>query len=235
MTLYELRGVSHRYNLDGQRVQALHGIDLVVRKGEFMAIAGPSGSGKTTLLNVLGLLEPPCEGTVLFDRADVSRVSERERTLVRRERIGFIFQTFNLIPVLSAYENVEYFLLKRHVSQAEARQRVRESLDAVGISAQSDQRPNHMSGGQRQRVAIARATVMRPAVILADEPTGNLDRATGEEVIRLLEQLNRGGVTLIVVTHDPALGGRARRRLLMEDGALRHDSALEPVQCAPST
>src|ERR1700675_764378 len=107
MTLYELRGVSHRYNLDGQRVQALHGIDLVVRKGEFMAIAGPSGSGKTTLLNVLGLLEPPCEGTVLFDGADVSRVSERERTLLRRERLGFIFQTFNLIPVLSAYENVE--------------------------------------------------------------------------------------------------------------------------------
>jgi putative ABC transport system ATP-binding protein len=219
MTLYELRSVSHRYNLDGQRVQALHGIDLVVRKGEFMAIAGPSGSGKTTLLNVLGLLEPPCEGTVLFDGADVSRVSERERTLLRRERLGFIFQTFNLIPVLSAYENVEYFLLKRHVSQAEARQRVRESLDAVGISAQSDQRPNHMSGGQRQRVAIARALVRDAEVMLADEPTAALDQTTGQGVMDLMKRLNRErGVTFVFSTHDPRILSVADRVIQLRDG-----------------
>ncbi len=219
MTLYELRSVSHRYNLDGQRVQALHGIDLVVRKGEFMAIAGPSGSGKTTLLNVLGLLEPPCEGTVLFDGADVSRVSERERTLLRRERLGFIFQTFNLIPVLSAYENVEYFLLKRHVSQAEARQRVRESLEAVGISAQSDQRPNHMSGGQRQRVAIARALVRDAEVMLADEPTAALDQTTGQGVMDLMKRLNRErGVTFVFSTHDPRILSVADRVIQLRDG-----------------
>ncbi|OGQ79929.1 MAG: hypothetical protein A3F90_01350, partial [Deltaproteobacteria bacterium RIFCSPLOWO2_12_FULL_60_19] len=157
--LYEIRSVSYRYKLDGQHIQALSGISLNVCQGEFLALAGPSGSGKTTLLNVLGLLDRPGEGAVLFEGENVSRLSERERTLLRRERIGFIFQNFNLIPTLTAHENVEYFLLKRKTGRIEARARVLRALEAVGIAAQANQWPNSMSGGQRQRVAIARALV----------------------------------------------------------------------------
>jgi len=219
MTLYEVRGVSYRYNLDRHGVQALCGVDLNVRKGEFMAISGPSGSGKTTLLNILGLLERPCEGTILFDRAEVSSISEQERTRLRRERIGFIFQTFNLIPVLSAYENVEYFLLKRKVPGKEMRRRVLQALEAVGVGAQADQRPNDMSGGQRQRVAIARALVQDADVILADEPTAALDQATGSAVMDLMKRLNHErGVTFVFSTHDPRILAAADRVVQLTDG-----------------
>jgi putative ABC transport system ATP-binding protein len=219
MTLYEVRSVSHRYDLGRHRVQALCGVDLDVRKGEFMAISGPSGSGKTTLLSILGLLEPPCEGTILFDRAEVSSISEQERTRLRRERIGFIFQTFNLIPVLSAYENVEYFLLKRKVPGPEIRRRVLQALEAVGVGAQADQRPNDMSGGQRQRVAIARALVREADVILADEPTAALDQATGSAVMNLMKRLNRErGVTFVFSTHDPRILSAADRVVQLTDG-----------------
>jgi putative ABC transport system ATP-binding protein len=219
MALYEVRGVSHRYNLGRHGVQALCGVDLNVRKGEFMAISGPSGSGKTTLLNILGLLERPCEGTILFDRAEVSSISEQERTRLRRERIGFIFQTFNLIPVLSAYENVEYFLLKRKVPGKEMRRRVLQALEAVGVGAQADQRPNDMSGGQRQRVAIARALVQDADVILADEPTAALDQATGSAVMDLMKRLNHErGVTFVFSTHDPRILAAADRVVQLTDG-----------------
>jgi putative ABC transport system ATP-binding protein len=219
MTLYEVRGVSYRYNLDRHGVQALCGVDLNVRKGEFMAISGPSGSGKTTLLNILGLLERPCEGTVRLDGADVSGMSERERTRLRRERIGFIFQTFNLIPVLTAYENVEYFLLRRTMPGVEVRRRVLQALEAVGISAQADQRPNGMSGGQRQRVAIARALVRDADVILADEPTAALDQATGLAVMDLMRRLNHErGVTFVFSTHDPRILAAADRVVQLTDG-----------------
>ena len=219
MTLYEVRGVSHRYNLDRHGVQALCGVDLNVRKGEFMAISGPSGSGKTTLLNILGLLERPCEGTVRLDGAEVSGMSERERTRLRRERIGFIFQTFNLIPVLTAYENVEYFLLRRTVPGVEVQRRVLQALEAVGISAQADQRPNGMSGGQRQRVAIARALVRDADVILADEPTAALDQATGSAVMDLMRRLNHErGVTFVFSTHDPRILAAADRVVQLTDG-----------------
>jgi len=219
MALYEVRGVSHRYNLGRHGVQALCGVDLNVRKGEFMAISGPSGSGKTTLLNILGLLERPCEGTILFDRAEVSSISEQERTRLRRERIGFIFQTFNLIPVLSAYENVEYFLLKRKVPGKEMRRRVLQALEAVGVGAQADQRPNDMSGGQRQRVAIARALVRDADVILADEPTAALDQATGSAVMDLMKRLNHErGVTFVFSTHDPRILAAADRVVQLTDG-----------------
>lgn len=219
MTLYEVRGVSHRYDLGRHGVQALCGVDLNVRKGEFMAISGPSGSGKTTLLSILGLLEPPREGTVRLDGAEVSGMSERERTRLRRERIGFIFQTFNLIPVLSAYENVEYFLLKRKVPGTEIRRRVLQTLEAVGVGAQADQRPNDMSGGQRQRVAIARALVRDADVILADEPTAALDQATGSAVMDLMKRLNRErGVTFVFSTHDPRILAAADRVVQLTDG-----------------
>lgn len=219
MTLYEVRGVSYRYNLDRHGVQALCGVDLNVRKGEFMAISGPSGSGKTTLLNILGLLERPCEGTVRLDGAEVSGMSERERTRLRRERIGFIFQTFNLIPVLTAYENVEYFLLRRTMPGVEVRRRVLQALEAVGISAQADQPPNGMSGGQRQRVAIARALVRDADVILADEPTAALDQATGSAVMDLMRRLNHErGVTFVFSTHDPRILAAADRVVQLTDG-----------------
>ena len=219
MTLYEVRGVSHRYDLGRHRLQALCEIDLDVRKGEFMAIAGPSGSGKTTLLNVLGLLHPPDGGAVRFEGADVSRLSERARTLIRRERIGFVFQTFNLIPVLTAYENVEYVLLKRRISGGEVRRRVTEALEAVGIHPQADQRPNSMSGGQRQRVAVARALVRDPEVVLADEPTAALDQATGLAVMELMKRLNRErGVTFVFSTHDPGILAAAGRVVELRDG-----------------
>jgi putative ABC transport system ATP-binding protein len=221
MTLYEVRGVSYRYNLDRHGVQALCGVDLNVRKGEFMAISGPSGSGKTTLLNILGLLERPCEGTVRLDGAEVSGMSERERTRLRRERIGFIFQTFNLIPVLTAYENVEYFLLRRTMPGVEVRRRVLQALEAVGISAQADQRPNGMSGGQRQRVAIARALVRDADVILADEPTAALDQATGSAVMDLMRRLNHErGVTFVFSTHDPRILAAADRVVQLTDGTV---------------
>lgn len=217
--LYEIRGLSYRYKLDRQDRQALSGVNLDVSIGEFLAIAGPSGSGKTTLLNILGLLDQPDEGTIRFDGADVSDLSERERTLLRRERVGFIFQSFNLIPTLTAYENVEYFLLKRRAPAADVRRRVLDALEAVGIAGQSNQRPNNMSGGQRQRVAIARALVRQPQVVLADEPTASLDQTTGLAVMEFMKRLNRGrGVTFIFSTHDPKIIAAADRVVHLTDG-----------------
>ena len=219
MTLFEARGISHRYRLNGHHVQALSDVDLDIHKGEFIAIAGPSGSGKTTLLNLLGLLDLPSEGTLRLEGADVSHLGERERTFLRRERIGFIFQTFNLIPVLTAYENIEYFLLKRKLSRAEVRQRALQALEAVGIASQADQRPNNMSGGQRQRVAIARALVRDPSVVLADEPTAALDHTTGLAVVNLMKRLNRQyGVTFIFSSHDPTILTAADHVIQLVDG-----------------
>lgn len=219
MSLYEVRKVSHRYSLGRHRLQALSGVDLDVRRGEFLAIAGPSGSGKTTLLNILGLLHSPDEGAVLFNGVNVAHLTERERTRLRREHIGFIFHTFNLIPVLTAYENVEYFLLNGTAPRAETRQRVFDTLDAVGMSAHAGQRPNSLSGGQRQRVAIARTLVRDTEVVLADEPTASLDQTTGLAVMDLMKRLNQErGVTFIFSTHDPGILAAADRVLQLRDG-----------------
>ena len=219
MTLYNVRGVSHRYPLGRHRVPALCGVDVEVQEGEFVAIAGPSGSGKTTLLNLLGLLDRPEEGCVYFRGREVSRLGERERARLRREQVGFIFQMFHLIPVLSAYENVEYFLLKRGLSGTEARRRVLEALEAVGVASQAHQRPGALSGGQRQRVAIARALVRDVEVVLADEPTASLDQATGWAVIELMKRLNRErGVTFVFSTHDPRILAAADRVVSLADG-----------------
>ncbi|MCE5182425.1 MAG: ABC transporter ATP-binding protein [Betaproteobacteria bacterium] len=223
----ELRGVERVFQLGDSQVHALRRLDVSIAPGEYVAVMGPSGSGKSTLLNLIGLLDRPNAGLYLLEGRDVTTLSPDEQARVRSERIGFVFQSFHLVPRLTAAENIALPLTLAGIAPRERAERVALALADYGLEARADHRPDQLSGGQRQRVAIARATVMQPAVILADEPTGNLDRATGEEVIRLLEQLNGRGVTLIIVTHDPNLGNRARRQLLMEDGELRHDSALE--------
>jgi len=221
MRLYEVRAVSYRYGGNGQTVSALADVDLDVHAGEFLAIAGPSGSGKTTLLNLLGLLHAADTGAIRLDGRDVSALGERERTRLRRERIAFIFQSFNLIPVLTAYENVEYVLLTRPLPSAERRRRTLEALAAVGIADQAGRRPLRMSGGQRQRVAVARALVRDVGVVLADEPTAALDQGTGRAVMELLKRLNRDrGITFIFSTHDPRILAAADRVVRLADGRI---------------
>jgi len=222
--LIELSGIERVFYLGDSEVHALHQLDLAIAAGEYVAVMGPSGSGKSTLLNLLGLLDHPNSGTYRLEGRDVTTLTLEEQARVRRERIGFVFQSFHLVPRLTAAENIALPMILAGIAPAERKARVAQALDDYGLTNRADHRPNQLSGGQRQRVAIARATIMQPAVLLADEPTGNLDRATGEDVMRLLEELNGQGVTLIVVTHDGALGARARRQLRMEDGELRHDS-----------
>ena len=216
-------GLVHIYRSEGHDVAALSGVDLSVRAGEVVGLLGPSGSGKSTLLNLLGLLDRPDGGSYRLEGRDVTTLTAAEQARVRSERIGFVFQSFHLVPRLTAAENIALPMILAGIAPTQRAERVAQALRDYGLENRADHRPDQLSGGQRQRVAIARATIMQPALILADEPTGNLDRATGEEVMRLLEELNRGGVTLIIVTHDGALGARARRQLLMEDGALRDD------------
>jgi len=221
----ELSGIERVFHLGDSVVHALAGVDLRISPGEYIAVMGPSGSGKSTLLNVLGLLDRPDAGHYLLEGRDVTTLSPDEQARVRSQRIGFVFQSFHLVPRLTAAENVALPMMLAGLPARERDERVRQALAGFGLADRATHKPDELSGGQRQRVAIARATIMRPAVLLADEPTGNLDRATGEEVIRLLEKLNADGVTLVMVTHDAALGARAARRLLMEDGAIRHDES----------
>ena len=222
--LIELAGIERVFRLGDSEVHALHELDLRIDAGEYVAVMGPSGSGKSTLLNLLGLLDRPTAGTYHLEGRDITTLSPQEQAQVRSQRIGFVFQSFHLVPRLTAAENIALPMMLAGVPPAERAKRVAQALDDYGLTDRSHHRPDQLSGGQRQRVAIARATIMQPAMILADEPTGNLDRATGDEVIRLLEELNTRGVTLIVVTHDAALGKRARRRLDMEDGMIRADT-----------
>ena len=222
--LIELAGIERVFRLGDSEVHALHELDLRIDAGEYVAVMGPSGSGKSTLLNLLGLLDRPTAGTYHLEGRDITTLSPQEQAQVRSQRIGFVFQSFHLVPRLTAAENIALPMMLAGVPPAERAKRVAQALDDYGLTDRSHHRPDQLSGGQRQRVAIARATIMQPAMILADEPTGNLDRATGDEVIRLLEELNARGVTLIVVTHDAALGRRARRRLDMEDGMIRGDT-----------
>jgi len=221
MSLYEVRAVSYRYSGNGHAVPALADVDLDVHAGEFLAIAGPSGSGTTPLLNLLGLLHAADAGTIRLDGRDVSTLVERERTRLRRERIAFVFQSFNLIPVLTAYENVEYVLLTRPLPSAERRRRTLAALAAVGIVDLAGRRPQRMSGGQQQRVAIARALVRDVGVVLADEPTAALDRTTGRAVMDLLKRLNRDrGIAFVFSTHDPRILAAADRVVHLADGRI---------------
>lgn len=223
----ELAGIERVFHLGDSEVHALRNVNLTIGAGEYVAVMGPSGSGKSTLLNLLGLLDRPNTGHYRLEGRDVTTLSPDEQAQVRSQRIGFVFQSFHLVPRLSAAENIALPMVLAGLPPAKRAARVAQALKDYGLENRADHRPDELSGGQRQRVAIARATIMQPAVILADEPTGNLDRTTGEEVVRLLEGLNAQGVTLIVVTHDHALGARARRQLLMEDGGIAHDSAAE--------
>jgi putative ABC transport system ATP-binding protein len=219
MPQVELTGIERVFTLGDSEVHALHALSLSVDAGEYVSIMGPSGSGKSTLLNILGLLDRPNAGHYRLEGRDVTTLSADEQAQVRRERIGFVFQSFHLVPRLTAAENIGLPMMLAGVPVGERDARVARALEDFGLADRAGHRPDQLSGGQRQRVAIARATVMRPAMILADEPTGNLDRHTGEEVMGLLESLNGKGVTLVIVTHDPVLGARARRQVAMEDGS----------------
>jgi putative ABC transport system ATP-binding protein len=225
MPLIELTGIERVFQLGDSEVHALAQLDLAIDAGEYVAVMGPSGSGKSTLLNLLGLLDRPDAGVYRLENRDVTTLSPEEQARVRSRRIGFVFQSFHLVPRLTAAENIALPMTLAGIPPRQRAERVGRALKDFGLEHRADHRPDQLSGGQRQRVAIARATIMEPALLLADEPTGNLDRHTGDEVVHLLEELNGRGVTLVVVTHDPALGARAKRQLVMEDGRLKQDSS----------
>jgi len=216
--MISLTRITRVYEVGGRPVRALRGIDLEVAKGAYLSVMGPSGSGKSTLLNILGCLDRPTSGSYLLGGREVSGLTDQELSLVRRHKIGFVFQIFHLVPRLTALENAELPMLFAGVPVRDRAERARAALAAVGLSERAAHRPDQLSGGERQRVAIARSVVMGPSILLADEPTGNLDSRSGREVIELLEGMNANGLTLIVVTHDPAIGGRARRHLSLADG-----------------
>ena len=221
--MIELRGINRVFQVGDEMVHALQDIQLAFEPGEYVSIMGPSGSGKSTLLNILGLLDQPTSGTYLLDGIDTTSMSDNLQADVRRNKIGFVFQSFHLISRLTAAENIGLPLTLAGVPPKQRDSRVRDVLESVGLTERAEHRPDQLSGGQRQRVAIARATIMRPTILLADEPTGNLDQTSGESVIQVLEALNDKGIILLVVTHDPDIGGRARRRIRMIDGRISTD------------
>ncbi len=226
MTLIHAQALKKHYRLGKTIVEALRGVDVSIEEGEFTAIAGPSGSGKTTLLNLLGCIEVPTKGTIVFDGLDIGTLKPSQMADFRAENIGFVFQTFNLIPVLTAFENVEFPLLKKSLSKGERRKRVEEALEAVGLSKMAHHRPDELSGGQRQRVAIARALVGRPRVILADEPTANLDHETGAQVLQIMREINDQYRTVFLFsTHDATVMKMARRLIRLIDGRLVSEEA----------
>jgi putative ABC transport system ATP-binding protein len=205
----------------GERpVHALRGIDLRIEAGEYVSVMGPSGSGKSTLLNILGCLDRPTAGSYRFAGEETAHLPENELSRLRRHQIGFVFQFFHLVPRLTAIANVELPMVFAGITPRERTERARRVLEIVGLTPRAAHRPDQLSGGEQQRVAIARAVVMNPALLLADEPTGNLDSGSGREIVALIEGMNQRGLTLIVVTHDPQLGGRARRQIHLRDGAI---------------
>jgi putative ABC transport system ATP-binding protein len=226
--LVTVEHVSKRYPLDHREVTALDDASLVIRHGEFLAIAGPSGSGKSTLLNLVGCIDQPSSGRIRIEGIDTSALPPRVAAALRRRKIGFVFQTFNLIPVFTAAENVEYPLLLQRVPERERKERVAAALESVGLADRAVQRPDLLSGGERQRVAVARAIVHRPALILADEPTANLDTATARQLMDLMRDLNRRlGLTFLFSTHDQRLLDRADRIVLLCDGRITEDSKIQ--------
>ena len=226
--MIRLLQVERQFQLGEQTVHALSRLELTIQAGEYVAVMGPSGSGKSTLLNVLGLLDRPDSGHYLLDGIDTAGLSELQLATLRSQSIGFVFQSFHLIPRLTARENIELPLMLAGEAPARRRERVDGLLAELGLGNRAEHKPAELSGGQRQRVAIGRAMAMSPRLLLADEPTGNLDSHSGDEVIKLLERLNREqGITLVIVTHDPRLGARAKRQIQMRDGLIELDS-LQP-------
>jgi putative ABC transport system ATP-binding protein len=221
--MIQLTGICRDYAVGDQTVHALDHVDLAIAAGEYISIMGPSGSGKSTLLNIIGLLDRPTAGTYVLAGADVSGLDDNALASYRQSKIGFIFQSFHLVARLNALENVELPLVLAGADAKERRARAERMLDSVGLRPRMHHRPDQLSGGERQRVAIARAIVMQPSVLLADEPTGNLDTSSGGEVLRIIEQLNHDGIALLVVTHDPEVGNRAARHLKMRDGKIFSD------------
>src|SRR5918996_1197205 len=222
--IIDARGVSRVFSMPAGPVAAVRDISLQIARGDHVAVRGPSGCGKSTLLHMLGCVDPPSSGTLLFDGRDVNGLSDKARSLLRLRHIGFVFQRFFLLPMLTASENVELPQAEAGVSKDERRRRTRELLEYVGLAARADHRPSQLSGGEMQRVAIARALANRPRLLLADEPTGELDQSTGEQIAALLDRVNADGTALVIVTHDPALACRARRVLSMRDGRIESES-----------
>ncbi len=216
--------LAREYQMGAERVQALRGLTLTIRRNEYVAIMGPSGSGKSTFMNLMGCLDTPSGGSYWLNGQEVSRLTDDALARVRNKEIGFVFQTFNLLPRATALHNVELPLVYAGTSARERRQRAEEALARVGLENRMHHRPNELSGGQRQRVAIARALVNRPSLLLADEPTGNLDSTTSEEIMRVFAELHRQGQTIVVVTHEPSIAAHAERVVVLRDGRLDSDT-----------
>ncbi|WP_136809210.1 ABC transporter ATP-binding protein [Desulfosediminicola flagellatus] len=221
--MISLSAINRVFTVGDEQVHALQDVNLTIKQGEYVAIMGPSGSGKSTLLNMIGLLDRPDNGIYLLENEDMTELSDHEQAALRRHKVGFIFQFFHLVPRMTAAENIELPMILAGVDPRERKKRVEKAVKDFGLGNRSRHRPDQLSGGQRQRVAIARATIMEPHILLADEPTGNLDRVSGQEVIEIIETLNDQNMTVIMVTHDPELGKRAARQILMVDGRIDSD------------
>lgn len=226
LNMIELNNIHRDFMVGDQRVHALDDINLSIVAGEYISIMGPSGSGKSTLLNLIGLLDSATKGTYLLNQQDVTALPDNEQAATRSKTIGFVFQAFHLIPRLTAAENIELPLMLAGTEPEQRHPLVNKAITEMDLTDRAQHTPDQLSGGQRQRVAIARATIMQPKILLADEPTGNLDQKSGQDVINILEQLNRQGITVIIVTHDANIGERARRQIKMLDGRIESDQTL---------
>lgn len=218
--MISLSGIQRTFTVGDEKVCALRDVNLTIDTGEYVTIMGPSGSGKSTLLNIIGLLDRPDSGTYLLEGDNMTSLDDSRQAILRRHKIGFVFQFFHLVPRMTAAENIELPMILAGLDTSLRKARMKMAISSFGLTDRADHRPDQLSGGQRQRVAIARATIMKPHILLADEPTGNLDRVSGNEVVDILEALNRQNITLIMVTHDPELGRRAGRRITMVDGKI---------------
>lgn len=226
----DLTNITKSYEMGNQVVHALRGVNLQVKEGEYIAIMGPSGSGKSTLMNIIGCLDIPTAGTYMLDSIDVSDMTDNEQARIRNQRIGFVFQQFNLLPRTSALKQVSLPLMYAGASRSERYERAREALTTVGLGDRTDHKPDELSGGQQQRVAVARALAVNPSIILADEPTGALDTKTGEELMEIFDQLHENGITIVMITHDREVAERARRIVTLRDGLIITDEVVDRDQ-----
>ncbi len=223
MSLMKLKNITKSYQMGTQVVHALRGVDMTVEEGEYVAIMGPSGSGKSTLMNIIGCLDVPTSGEYVLDSIDVSEMTDDEQARIRNQRIGFVFQQFNLLPRTSALKQVSLPLMYGGYGRSERKQRAISALESVGLGDRTDHRPDELSGGQQQRVAIARALAVEPNIILADEPTGALDTASGDDLMKIFDELHEKGITIVMITHDPEVAERAKRTVSLRDGLIESD------------